>query len=161
MTEEEITEEEVLEEKQEVKETEGGKVRISNQVVTTLAGIAATEVEGVAGMSGGFVGGIAEMLGRENLSKGVKVEVGKEEARIDLSLIMENGVKIHQVAKEVQENVTTTLEDNTGLEVTAVNINVEGVNFEEEEEEKEAEEVEEREEVIEGEQDQEDIEINT
>ncbi|MFY9411777.1 MAG: Asp23/Gls24 family envelope stress response protein, partial [Dethiobacteria bacterium] len=64
--------------------SELGSIRIADEVVAVIAGLAATEVEGVSAMSGGFAGDIAEVLGRRNLSKGVKVEVGAEEAKIDL-----------------------------------------------------------------------------
>ena len=65
------------------KQTALGSIRIADEVVGIIAGLAATEVEGVAGMSGGVVGGIAELLGRKNFAKGVKVEVGEKEAAVD------------------------------------------------------------------------------
>ena len=85
--------------------TGGGSVRIADEVVGIIAGLAATEVAGIAGMSAGLVGGIAEMLGRKNLSKGVKVEVGEKEAAVDLYIIAEYGARIPEVALHVQENV--------------------------------------------------------
>jgi uncharacterized alkaline shock family protein YloU len=109
--------------------TELGELRIANEVVGVIAGLAATEVEGVAGMSGGLAGGIAEMLGRRNLSKGVKVEVGEEQAAIDLFVIVEYGVRIPDVAWKIQENVKRAIEGMTGLEVVEVNVHVQGVNF--------------------------------
>ena len=95
--------------------TELGELRIANEVVGVIAGLAATEVEGVAGMSGGLAGGIAEMLGRRNLSKGVKVEVGEEQAAIDLFVVVEYGVRIPDVAWKIQENVKRAIEGMTGL----------------------------------------------
>jgi uncharacterized alkaline shock family protein YloU len=80
-------------------------------------------------MSGGLAGGIAEMLGRRNLSKGVKVEVGEEQAAIDLFVIVEYGVRIPDVAWKIQENVKRAIEGMTGLEVVEVNVHVQGVNF--------------------------------
>ncbi|NMB44981.1 MAG: Asp23/Gls24 family envelope stress response protein [Firmicutes bacterium] len=109
--------------------TELGELRIANEVVGVIAGLAATEVEGVAGMSGGLAGGIAEMLGRRNLSKGVKVEVGEEQAAIDLFVIVEYGVRIPDIAWKIQENVKRAIEGMTGLEVVEVNVHVQGVNF--------------------------------
>jgi uncharacterized alkaline shock family protein YloU len=109
--------------------TELGELRIANEVVGVIAGLAATEVEGVAGMSGGLAGGIAEMLGRRNLSKGVKVEVGEEQAAIDLFVIVEYGVRIPDVAWKIQENVKRAIEGMTGLDVVEVNVHVQGVNF--------------------------------
>ena len=110
-----------------------GSVKISNDVVAIIAGVAATEIEGVAGMSGGITGGITEMLGMKNLSKGVKVEVGNEEAAIDLFIVVEYGSKIADLGEKVQKNVKSTVETMTGLNVVEVNINVQGVNFSNEE----------------------------
>lgn len=106
-----------------------GGIRISDDVVGVIAGMAATEVAGVAGMSGGLGGGIAEMLGRKNLSKGVKVEVGEKEAAIDLFVIVEFGVRIPDVATQIQMNVKRAIEGMTGLSVVEVNIHVQGVTF--------------------------------
>lgn len=106
-----------------------GSIKIADEVVGIIAGLAATEVEGVAGMSGGIVGGIAEILGRKNLSKGVKVEVGEKEAAVDLYIIVNYGVRIPEVAWNVQENVKKAIENMTGLSVVEVNIHVQGVNF--------------------------------
>ena len=106
-----------------------GGLRISDDVVGVIAGMAATEVPGVAGMSGGLGGGIAEMLGRKNLSKGVKVEVGEKEAAIDLFVIVEYGVRIPDVASQIQVNVKQAIEGMTGLSVVEVNVHVQGVTF--------------------------------
>ncbi|NPV52550.1 MAG: Asp23/Gls24 family envelope stress response protein [Firmicutes bacterium] len=110
-----------------------GSVRIANEVVGVIAGLAATEVEGIAGMSGGVVGGIAEILGRRNLAKGVKVEVGEKEAAVDLFVIVDYGVRIPDVAWKVQENVKRAIESMTGREVVEVNVHVQGVHFSQEE----------------------------
>ena len=117
--------------------SELGAVRIANEVVGVIAGLAATEVPGVAGMSGGIVGGIAEMLGRKNLSKGVKVEVGEREAAIDLFVVVNYGVRIADVAAQVQSNVKKAVEEMTGLAVVEVNVHVQGVIFPEEHKEEE------------------------
>jgi uncharacterized alkaline shock family protein YloU len=109
---------------------EMGGVKIADEVVAIIAGIAATEVQGVAGMSGGIAGGIAEMLGRKNLSKGVKVEVGEKEAAIDLYIIVEYGSRIPDVAWEIQERVKKSVETMTGLNCVEVNIHIQGVNIE-------------------------------
>lgn len=106
-----------------------GAIRIADEVVGIIAGLAATEISGVTGMSGGLVGGIAELLGKKNLSKGVKVEVGEREAAVDLFIIVEYGVKIPDVALKVQENVKRAIESMTGLDVVEVNIHVQGVGF--------------------------------
>lgn len=119
-------------------ENEIGSVRIADEVVAIIAGLAATEVPGVAGMSGGLAGGIAEMLGRKNLTRGVKVEVGERQAAVDLFLIVDYGVKIPEVAWRVQENVKKAIESMTGLDVVEVNIHVQGVKISGEEKEEEA-----------------------
>ena len=121
------------------KETGLGSVRIADEVVSIIAGLAATEVEGIAGMSGGVAGGIAEMLGRKNFAKGVKVEVGEKEAAVDLYIIVKYGVRIPDVALAAQENVKRAIETMTGLAVVEVNIHVQGVAFPNEE--KQVEEV--------------------
>lgn len=106
-----------------------GKIRIADEVVKVIAGLAAIEIKGVAGMSGGLVGGIAEMLGKKNLSKGIKVEVGEKEAAVDIYAIMDYGVRIPEVAAQIQESVKAAIEQMTGLVVVEVNVNVQGVAF--------------------------------
>jgi uncharacterized alkaline shock family protein YloU len=114
------------------KSEEYGKVTFADEVVAIIAGLAATEVKGVAAMSGSVAGGIAEMLGRKNLTKGVKVEVGEKEAAIDLYIIVDYGVRIPEVAWNIQENVKKAVETMTGLSVVEVNVHVQGVNFDRE-----------------------------
>ena len=109
--------------------SELGAIRIADEVVSIIAGLAATEVEGVASMSGGIVGGIAEALGRKNFSKGVKVDVGEHEAAVDLYLIVGYGSRIPDVAWKVQENVKKAIESMTGLAVVNVDVHVQGVSF--------------------------------
>ena len=106
-----------------------GTIRIADEVVSIIAGLAATEVEGVAGMSGGIAGGIAEILGRKNFSKGVKVEVGEKEAAIDLYIIVKYCVRIPDIALNVQEAVKAAIENMTGLSTVEVNVHVQGVGF--------------------------------
>lgn len=106
-----------------------GTIRIADEVVSIIAGLAATDVEGVAGMSGGIAGGIAEILGRKNFSKGVKVEVGEKEAAIDLYIIVKYGVRIPDIALNVQEAVKAAIENMTGLSTVEVNVHVQGVGF--------------------------------
>lgn len=109
--------------------SELGVVKIADEVVSIVAGLAAADIEGVASMSGGIAGGIAEVLGRRNLSKGVKVEVGTEDTKIDIFIIVKYGVRIPDVAWEIQEAVKKAVETMTGLKVTHVNVHVQGVNF--------------------------------
>lgn len=115
---------------EKVQATNGvGSIRIADEVVSIIAGLAATEVEGIAGMSGGLAGGIAEILGKKNFAKGVKVEVGEKEAAVDLYIIVEYGVRIPDVALTVQESVKRAIENMTGLAVVEVNVHVQGVGF--------------------------------
>ena len=106
----------------EVKETEINGIKISEEVVAQIAGKAASEVAGVTGMSGGIVGGLSEMLGKKNFSKGVKVQVGEKETTIDLYIIVEYGARIPDIAWEIQNKVKTVVENMTGLKVVDINI---------------------------------------
>ncbi|AWZ48264.1 Asp23/Gls24 family envelope stress response protein [Hathewaya limosa] len=115
---------------------EKGIVKISDEVVAVIAGLAAEEVKGIVGMSAGIVGGFTEILsGKKNFSKGVRVNLGEEESTIDLFVVVEYGVKIHEVAKQVQENVKESVESMTGLVVSAVNVYVQNVMLPKKEEE--------------------------
>ena len=105
------------------------KVKISEEVIATIAGIAAADIQGVTSLSGGLADGIAGMLGRKNLAKGVKVELGEKEVSIELSIIVEYGCKIHIIAKQAQGKVREAVENMTGLKVTGVDVNILGVNF--------------------------------
>ena len=127
-----------------------GTIKIADEVVSIIAGLAATEVDGVAGMSGGIAGGIAELLGRKNLSKGVKVEVGDSHTSVDLFVVVEYSTSIPDVSWRIQDNVKEAIESMTGLEVMEINVHVQGVHFAEEEEEEEEIEGEEEEEEIEN-----------
>ena len=105
-----------------------GSISYAEDVIATIAGVSAIEIQGVVGMSGGISGGITELLGKKNLTKGIKVNVGKEEATIDINIVMEYGCEIHNVASKIQENVKKSVETMTGLRVVEVNVNVQGVN---------------------------------
>ncbi|KQX46470.1 putative alkaline shock family protein YloU [Paenibacillus sp. V4I3] len=109
--------------------TDMGSIQIAPEVIEIIAGLATVEVQGVAGMSGGLAGGIAELLGRKNLSKGVKVEVGQREAAIDVSIIIEYGNRIPEVASDIQQNVKQAIESMTGLNVVEVNVHIHDVHF--------------------------------
>ena len=89
-------------------------------------------------MAGGFAGGISEVLsGKKNLSKGIKVDVGEKETKIDVNIIVEYGSRIPDVAFDIQNRVKTAVEGMTGLKVVAVNVHVQGVNTEASEEKEE------------------------
>lgn len=122
----------VISEVEKTETNEYGVIRITDEVIAIIAGIAATEVPGVFGMSGGIAGGIAEALGRKNLSKGVKVDAGEKEVVIDVYIIVEFGFRIPEVAWSIQEKVKKMVEEMTGLRVVEVNIHIQGVNIEKE-----------------------------
>lgn len=105
-----------------------GEVHIADEVIAIIAGMAATEVEGVKGMVGSTSENIVELLGRKNLSKGVDVEVGEGAVTLGLSLVVTYGSSIVTVSEQVSEKVKNAVETMTGLEVAAVNINVTGVD---------------------------------
>jgi len=114
-------------------EEQTGLIRISDDVVATIAGLAAMETNGIAGMSGGISEGLAKRLSGKNVQRGVSVEVGQVEAAIDLRVIVQYGIKIHEVCRELQDNVREAVENMTGLTVVEVNVKVEGVSFKDEE----------------------------
>ena len=105
------------------------KVRIADEVICTIAGIAASEVESLASMRGGFVDGIGGILGMKNHGKGIKVEVKDNEVTVDMSIVVQYGCKIHEAAREIQEKVRQSVEGMTGLAVVAVNISVLGISM--------------------------------
>lgn len=104
-------------------------IQIANDVIAAIAGLAATEVDGVVGMTGGLAGGLSEMLGKRDPTKGVKLEVKDSLVGFDLYLVVQFGKKIPEVASRVQEQVKIQVENMTGLHVTHVNIHVQGVSF--------------------------------
>lgn len=120
---------------QEIEENHEG-IKISNDVVAVIAGVAVSEVRGVASMAGGFAGGISEVLsGKKNLSKGIKVDADEKEVKIDVNIIVEYGSRIPDVAFEIQNRVKKSVENMTGLKVAEVNVHVQGVKTEKDDEE--------------------------
>lgn len=107
-----------------------GEVKIADEVVAIIAGLAATEVEGVASMAGNITNELVAKLGMKNLSKGVKVEIAEESVVVDLSLNMDFGYSVIETGKAVQDRVKKSIESMTGLTVTEVNIRVAGVSTE-------------------------------
>ena len=140
----EENQEEKKEEIVEIEEnTEGANdgIKIANDVVAVIAGVAVSEVPGVASMAGGFAGGISEVLsGKKNLSKGIKVDTDEKEVKIDVNIIVEYGSRIPDVAFEIQNRVKKSVENMTGLKVAEVNVHVQGVKTEKEEKEEKEEE---------------------
>ena len=137
----EENENEVKQEKVEEINEENSGIKISNDVVAVIAGVAVSEVRGVASMQGGFAGGIGEVLsGKKNLAKGIKVEAEDEKVKIDVNIIVEYGTRIPDIAFEIQNRVKKSIENMTGLKVTEVNVHVQGVNIEADKKENEQKE---------------------
>jgi len=107
-----------------------GKVEIAPEVIEVIAGIAASEVEGVAQMRGNFASGVVEKLGKKIHSKGVKVELTEDGIKVDVFCVMIFGVSIPQVAQKIQDNIRQTLINMTALVAEEVNIHVVGIQFE-------------------------------
>ncbi|MBR0351198.1 MAG: Asp23/Gls24 family envelope stress response protein [Clostridia bacterium] len=104
-------------------------LQISNDVIAVIAGVAVSEVSGVANMAGGFAGGISEVLsGKKNMAKGIKVEKTEDKVKIDVNIIVEYGTRIPDIAFEIQNRVKTAVENMTGMDVTEVNVHVQGVD---------------------------------
>lgn len=138
----EAVEETAPEAEQEAQNTERvGNIKISVDVVATIAGVATMGCDGVYAMAGTFAGDIAERFGakKKNANKGVKVDMSETNASVDLYIIAKYGVRIPELAWEVQEAVKNSIESMTGMTVDKVNIHIEGVSFEEEEPEIEEE----------------------
>lgn len=108
-----------------------GEVRIADEVVAIIAGLAATEVDGVDSMAGNITNELVGKLGMKNLSKGVKVDVTEEHVSVDLSLDIKYGYNIPDVSERVQDRVKSAIENMTGLTVLDVNIRIAGVNINE------------------------------
>ena len=104
-----------------------GTVQIADEVIAVIAGLAATEVEGVVRMSGNITNEIVSKLGMSNLSKGVKVEIMGDQVEVRLSLLLRYGVSIPKISREVQDKVKNAIETMTGLTVTNVNVRIAGI----------------------------------
>ena len=107
-----------------------GEVKIADDVVATIAGLAATEVEGVAALTGNLTKEIVGKLGMKNLSKGVKIELLEKSVSVELSITMKYGYSIPKTSAKVQDKVKTAIENMTGLTVSEVNIRIVGVDIE-------------------------------
>ena len=112
-----------------IKDDNLGEVRIADEVVAIIAGLAATEVEGVSSMAGNITNELVSKLGMKNLSKGIKVEVLDNVVNVDVALNIAFGYAIPEVSAKVQERVKSAVENMTGLEVCGVNIKIAGVSM--------------------------------
>lgn len=105
-----------------------GSVRIADDVIAWIAGLAATEVEGVSSIAGNITNELLTMLGVKNLSRSLKLQVDGDEVSVALSLIIQYGYSIPKVSNEVQDRVKATVENMTGLHVTEVSVYIAGVD---------------------------------
>lgn len=109
-----------------------GEVQIANEVVASIAGISASEVEGVESMAGGLANELAGKFGAKNLSKGVKVEVQDDSAVVELAIVMKYGYNIPKTCEQVQEKVAQAINSMTGLTAKQINVRIAGVSLEQE-----------------------------
>lgn len=113
-----------------IKSDEIGDVRIADEVVAIIAGLAATEVEGVSSMAGNITNEIVSRLGMKNLSKGIMVEVMEDEVKVDVAINISYGFSIPEVSSKVQDKVKNAIENMTGLTVAVVNVRIASVDME-------------------------------
>jgi uncharacterized alkaline shock family protein YloU len=113
---------------QEINEIEENGIKIADDVIATIAGKAASEVTGVHSMFGGFAGGISEVFGKKNYTKGIKVDNSDKGLKIDVNIIVEYGARIPDIAYEIQNRVKKAIENMTGLKIEEINVHIQGVN---------------------------------
>jgi len=106
-----------------------GNIHISEEVLAAIAAAAALEVEGVSGLAANLGSDIAELLGKKNLAKGVRVKMEEDKVEVELSVLMAYGYTIPEMGKSIQEGVKNAIESMTGLEVACVNVNVGGITL--------------------------------
>ncbi|WP_100398396.1 Asp23/Gls24 family envelope stress response protein [Bacillus sp. FJAT-44742] len=114
----------------EEQKNELGRIEISPEVIEVIAGIATSEVEGVATLRGNFASGVGEFLGRKNHGKGVKVELSEDGVTIEISIVILYGSSVIETAKQVQTNIQQTLQTMTSIDLEAINVHVVGIQFE-------------------------------
>lgn len=112
-----------------IKEDNLGEVRVADEVVAIIAGLAATEIEGVSSMSGNITNELVSKLGMKNLSKGVKINLSEESVEVDLTLNIAFGYAIPDVSAKVQDKVKTAVETMTGLTVSSVDVHISSVDM--------------------------------
>ena len=112
-----------------IKSDQVGDVRVADEVVALIAGLATTEVEGVSSMAGNITNEIVSKLGMKNLSKGILVEVMENEVKVDVAINISYGYSIPEVSSKVQDKVKTAIENMTGLNVAVVNVRIASVDM--------------------------------
>ena len=114
---------------QETEQTAGGTITFATEVLQTIAGIAASDIPGVAGMSGGLKDGIVELLGRKNFTKGIKVTKTADTLTFDIGIVVDYGVRVPEVCENIQKSVKNAIETMTGLVPEAINIAIQGIKI--------------------------------
>ena len=112
-----------------IKSDELGEVKVADEVLAIVAGLAATEVEGVSSMAGNITNEIVSKLGMKNLSKGITVELLDDEVKVDVAINIAYGYSIPEVSAKVQDKVKTTIESMTGIEVAVINVRIASVDM--------------------------------
>lgn len=133
-----------MSEKQLLNVTDGstlGNIEIAPEVIEVIAGIAVSEVAGVAAMRGNFASGVAERLGKKDHGKGVKVELTEEGILIDAYVVMDYGISIPDTAQKIQDNTRQALKNMTALEINEINVHIVGVQMDVKDEETDLEEI--------------------
>jgi uncharacterized alkaline shock family protein YloU len=115
-----------------VRPDELGNINISEDVIATIAALTVNEIPGVGGLVANIGVDIAELLGKKNLSRGVKIEVSEENVSIDIYVLVKYGYTVLDVAKGIQDSVSGAVESTTGLKVSCVNVHVSGITFDKE-----------------------------
>lgn len=106
-----------------------GSIQIAEEVIASIAALAANEIDGVCGLSANLGSDLAELLGKKNLGKGVKLEIADDKITIDCNVVAEYGYSVLDVAKNVQDKVSTSVESTTGMQVKQVNVNICGISL--------------------------------
>lgn len=117
-----------------------GSIEIAPEVIEVIAGIAASEIDGVASMRGNFATGVVERFGKKSHGKGVKVDLSNDQVIVDVYCVLNFGVSIPKVAKQIQDNIHQALLNMTGLETNEINIHVVNINFDTQQEQPTTEE---------------------
>ena len=112
-----------------IKSDESGEIKVADEVVAIIAGLAATEVEGVSSMAGNITNEIVSRLGMKNLSKGIQIEIADNEVVVDVALNIAYGYSIPEVSTKVQEKVKSAIETTTGLSVATINVRIASVDM--------------------------------
>lgn len=113
----------------ENKEMTNGNIKISDEVIITIASVAVSEIDGVSSIGSGFVDGIARRLSKKPITSGIKASIEEDTTSVDINIVVKYGVRIPEVAWNVQDAVKKEIELMTGLTVEKVNVRVVGIDI--------------------------------